>query len=603
MATTPNKLSKFWQELKRRNVARVITVYAASAFVILQLFDIISEPFGFPSWTVKFVFVILAVGLVVAITISWIYDIHPEGGVIKTESSREVELEDIPKSSETWKIASYISFAVIIAMIALNILTRKKVIGLDESMAKTIAVLPFHNYSGNPEQDYMCEGLTDEIIGNLYKVKSFDKVVSLTSVLNYKDPERNMPKIAEELSVNYILEGTYKKMGDRLKITAQLIEPRSDKHIWLQDYELPYNEIPGIPGEIAFQIADHLKAFITGEEQKNISRMPTENIEAYEIMQRAIHLFNIYLISASEEIINLSREAITIDQNYADAHAMIGLVTVMKGAYFGDTEMKSVAWDATMHLNTALELDYSNVRALTGLAILNHFLQWDFIKAEEAYLKAINYKQGEPVLNAWYAMFLLQMKRVEDYHQFIVKIDFRIREHIGKSYFLAGEHQKAAEIAIIDEEFDFPTDYTGKAELFNWLGDYKSAIDISEYAILEESPERNYPRFQTNLAIAYYKSGAVKQAKSIIDKLKLRSKTSVSGSPNFFLGIYYCWTEECDSAFYWLENAYDNHSAEMPWLKVDPAFRILKDDPRYWDLYERTGHKAYDEYMDSRKDY
>ena len=546
--------------------------------------------------------VILAIGLLVAIVVSWIYDMHPEAGVIKTEPAQKVKPEDIPKSSNTWRIASYISFVVIVGMIAFNIFTRKKGVGIDESMAKTIAVLPFHNYSGNSEQDYMCEGLTDEIINNLYKVESFDKVVSLTSVLNYREPERNMPKIAEELSVNYILEGTYKKMGDRLKITAQLIEPKSDNHIWLKDYELPYNELPGIPGEIAFQIADHLKAFITGEEQKNIARMPTENIEAYEIMQRAIHLFNTDLTSASEQIINLSREAITIDSNYADAYAMIGLVTVMKGGYFGDTEMKSVAWEATRHLITAVELDNNNVRALTGLAIVNHFLQWDFIKAEEAYLKAIKCKQGEPVLNSYYAMFLLQMNRPEDYQKFISQVDFRIREHMVKSYFLTGEHQKAADILTIEKKFDFPTDNTGKVELFNWLGDYQTAIDISENAILEESPDRNYPRFQTNLAIAYYKSGAFKQARTIIDKLILRSETSGSGSPNFFLGIYYCWTGEFDTAFYWFDKAIERRSPEFPWLKVDPAFRSLKDDPRYWDLYERTGHKAYDDYIASRKE-
>ena len=113
----------------------------------------------------------------------------------------------------------------------------------------------------------ICDGLTDEIISNLFKVKSFDKVVSFSSVLSYKDHERNIPMIADELGVNYILEGSYKRMGDELKITAQLIEPRSDNHLWLKDYQLTYKEVPGIPGEIALQIADHLKAFILNDEE------------------------------------------------------------------------------------------------------------------------------------------------------------------------------------------------------------------------------------------------------------------------------------------------------------------------------------------------
>src|SRR5210317_1668509 len=120
----PNKLSQFWQELKRRNVVRVITVYAGVAFVILELVDIIAEPLKLPSWLLPVVIVLLSIGFIIAVILSWIYDIHPEGGMVKTEPAEKVKAEDIPKSSNNWKIASYISFVVIVGLIVLNIIPR-----------------------------------------------------------------------------------------------------------------------------------------------------------------------------------------------------------------------------------------------------------------------------------------------------------------------------------------------------------------------------------------------------------------------------------------------------------------------------------------------
>jgi hypothetical protein len=114
----PNKLSKFWQELKRRKVTRTITVYAAAAFVILELVSIIVEPLRLPEWTLPFIIVLLCVGFIIAIILSWIYDVHPEGGIVKTEPAHNVKAEPVPLSSKSWKIASYISFVVILALIA-----------------------------------------------------------------------------------------------------------------------------------------------------------------------------------------------------------------------------------------------------------------------------------------------------------------------------------------------------------------------------------------------------------------------------------------------------------------------------------------------------
>jgi hypothetical protein len=154
----PNKLSRFWQELKRRKVVRVITVYAASAFVILELVDIITEPFGLTGWTLKFVVVLLSIGLIVSIILSWIYDVNPEGRLEKTKPVSKVKNEDKEAVSSTWRIASYLSFVVIAGLIVLNVIPRTKRVIEKEILDKSIAVLPFINDSPDEENAYFING-------------------------------------------------------------------------------------------------------------------------------------------------------------------------------------------------------------------------------------------------------------------------------------------------------------------------------------------------------------------------------------------------------------------------------------------------------------
>ena len=144
--------------------------------------------------------------------------------------------------------------------------------------------------------------------------------------------------------------------------------------------------------------------------------------------------------------------------------------------------------------------------------------------------------------------------------------------------------------------------YRWAGETYLYLEEYDSARFYLESAIQSEDPTMLVPRFQADLALVYHKLKNYQQASTIIDRLITRSDTTLAGSPDYFTGWYYSGIGEVDSAFYWLEKAYQNHSAEMPWLKVNPVFKNLKDDDRYWDLYERTGHKAYDEYMASMKE-
>jgi TolB-like protein len=409
----PNKLSHFWQELKRRKVTRTVTVYAAAAFVILELVDIVAPNLELPIWTFNLVLILLLVGFVIAVILSWIYDIHPEGGMVKTEPAHKVKDGDRPKSSNSWKIASYISFVVIVGLVMLNIFGGNRRLEIDESLSRSIAVLPFHNFSTEPDQEQMCLGLTNEIIGHLFRIKSFEKVTPFTSVLTYIGNDKRSSEIAEELGVNYILEGTYTKIGEQLRVTVNLVEPKKERQIWQHEYDQPYNEIISLQSDIALQIADHLKAFLNVSETEIINRIPTNNMEAYETLHKAGYLFNSQRFGAVSQAIEFGEEAIRLDPEYSDAYAWVGILTLWNGTVWGQKEIQYAALDALPYLEKALELDQNNATAHYGMAQIEEWIRWDYIKAEKEYLNAIELEPNNPYLYNFVAEFYLKRHQLE----------------------------------------------------------------------------------------------------------------------------------------------------------------------------------------------
>ncbi len=599
MPTRSKKLSQFWQELKRRRVIHVIVVYATAAFVILEAVDIIFPRLNFPDWTVTFVMILLAVGFPIALIFSWIFDVTPEG-IEKTRPSKEIQKGEKTGTPNSWRIATYVSLLIILGLLAFNIFRGNNRVKIDESLAKSIAVLPFENFSTEADQEAMCLGLTDEIINHLYRIESFDHVSSLTSVLNYMDPEKNTPEIAKELGVNYILEGVYKKVGNQLRVSAQLIKAGSDGHIWQQNYDRPYEEIISLQSEIALQIADHLNAFITVSETENIQKIPTTKQVAYESLRQALYMINTQGFIGLQKALEITLEAIKIDPEYADAYALAGHLTLWKGVYGGRINLQYAALDAIPYFDKALELDPNNALAHTGKGNVHEWARWDYIEAEKEYMKAIELEPNNSFLYTWPAEFYLKMQQLESFWEIIDKSPETdlIFNSVRSGHILSGNKQEAYTSLIFASGEVLQYRWIGEGYL--WLGEYDSAKFYLEYAMKNEHPDMSSPRFQAYMALAFEKTNHLQQARTIINQLIAKSDTTSVGSPGYFTGWYYSGMGNKDSAFYWLEKAFENHSPEFPWLKVDPAFNSLKDDPRYRDLYERTGHKAYDDYMVSK---
>ncbi len=498
-----------------------------------------------------------------------------------------------------------VSTLIILALVILGYFIASKQFKPSEQLEKSIAVLPFHNFSDDPKKEYMSDGLTAETISHLYKIKSFARVVPLSSVLPYKGTMKRLSEIAGELKVNYILSGTYKKIGDKIRVTAELIEPRKDKQLWENQYDGSDKEVIQIQADIALQIADHLNAFLTSQEKQNIKKIPTVNQKAYDLLQQAFYVSpsNTSFASTSKEPLDLILKAIELDPNYADAYASAGIYILGMANYGGGAEMQSGGWKSLHYFEKALEIDPDNGAAQYGTAQLNDWFTWDFVKANNGFQKALELLPKYEAIGSQYGEFLMKMNRLNEAKSFFKSpiVPFANQYREIRREILAGFTSEASISvhAFLDQWKE--NGYIWAAEAYIWLEKYDSSLYYFKTVDPSIIPEILIPRFQACLALTQWKTGNKSLAESVIKKMIVKAETTSAMSPDFFIGWYYSGIGKADSSFFWLEKAFKSRSPELPWLKVDPIFRNLKKDPRYWALYERTGHKAYDDFISGIK--
>ena len=322
MPNKPKALIHFWQELKRRNVVRRNTVYAGAAFIILELVSIVESPLNLPEWTMPLVIILLVLGLIISVIVSWIYEVNPEGVLEKTKPINEVNNDVIPSTSSTWKIASYISFVVIIVLVILNIIPRSKQTEESTIHEKSIAVLPFQNLSSDSSQVYFCEAMREEVLNHIEKIKVFS-VRSRTSTDHYRNTTKSIVLIGQELKVNYLVEGSVSLIGNEIKIWLQLIDAQNDEHIWSGDFVREKKQIFELQTEIAKALAAELRTSISPEEIRAIETKPTENSEAYHAYMKGRY----YTYQPHDDIEHWSKalesfkEAVELDSTFALAYA------------------------------------------------------------------------------------------------------------------------------------------------------------------------------------------------------------------------------------------------------------------------------------------
>ncbi|MCK4814382.1 tetratricopeptide repeat protein, partial [bacterium] len=484
------------------------------------------------------------------------------------------------KTKQKVKFIKIVNVTSVLAVILLafflgkNFFTTKK-----NPQIKSIAVLPLENLSGDREQEYFSDGMTDELIATLAKIRSL-RVISRTSVMRYKKTDKSMPEIAEEMDVDYLIEGTVLRSDGRVRITVQLIEGKSDSHIWAESYKRDLQDVLMLQSEVAMAIVREIKLELTTDQEERLLDTKTVNPEAHEsYLQGQFHLSG-WKKGGLEKAIKYFQKAIEVDHNYALAYVGLSNAYVF-GGYFGYIPLKEAQPKMSKFLKRAFEIDDTIPEAHQLLATIKFYWEWDWVGAEEEFERALELNPNL-VGNDEYAWYLAGMGRFDEAiseAKRTLRLDpysFWTNWTLAFTYFYARQYNQAISQMkkVLELELNDIRSYYNLAFFYGRMGKFDDAVRNWQRAMTLSGATTEEI---TALGRAYNESGSrgywtwfLERTKDQVTKAKL-----------------YTRLDDKDQAMTLLEKAYKKHSQSLWSIKISPDFDPLRSDPRFQDLLRR----------------
>jgi serine/threonine-protein kinase len=452
----------------------------------------------------------------------------------------------------------------------------------------SLAVLPLENLSGDPAEEFFADGMTESLIGDLAQVSAL-RVISRTSVMRFKGVRQPLPEIAHALRVDAIVEGTVVRAGDRVRISAQLIEAATDRHLWGQSYERDFGDVLALQREVARAIAEEIRIRLLPNESSRLATARAVDPVAFDAYLRGRHLWNRRHPEAVRRSIEWFDQAIESDPTYALAWA--GLADSYN--ILGDQHAISPAEAgprAKAAARRALELDPASAEAHTSLAYQLCFHDWDWTAAERAFVRSLELQPSYATGHQWYAEFLVMVERGDE----AIAEARRARELDPLSTVIAVTHadvlyfcrrfEEAATVLRTALQVDpsFVHGHTDLGRTCSQLGLHDEAI--AAYRTAARLREMD-PDTMPGLGHAYAMAGRVEDARRVLarlDELRRTGFVSAHGSAVIHVAL-----GETDRAFEWLERAIEERDSGLVWLRVNPRLDAVRDDPRFLALMAR----------------
>lgn len=455
---------------------------------------------------------------------------------------------------------------------------------------KSIAVLPFVDISTDNDNNYFSDGLTDEIITNLSKVRKL-KVVSLASVKQYDRKDKTLRQAAVDLGVQYLLEGSVRKHGGDLRITAQLIDADQDRYLWAETYRGTLDDVFDIQEKVGARIVRALKVRLSPDEKKTLKKRFTENTEAYQLYLQGRYFWNKRSEETLKTAIKYFREAIEKDPRYALAWAGIADSYSLLGEY-GNIPRKELYPQAQAAANKALEIDDRLAEVHTSLASLLMLNRWDWENSEKEFNRAIALNPNYATAHHWYSQWLLCMGRIEEALRTVSRaaeldpVSQAILKDKGLALYYNRQYDRAIEIARRTLELD--PHYAGAYRLLSLSYQGKGMFDQA-IAENERWGALTKNQLETTVALAqlYAASGRSGKAREIVERVE--ADELLSDNVHRGLALVYAALGDNDVAFKWLEQSYEKREESMLSLKVDPKVDRLRSDPRFIALLRKIG--------------
>jgi TolB-like protein/class 3 adenylate cyclase len=515
-----------------------------------------------------------------------VFALANEGFVVPDKKKMEGKLQERKIAGSKWIPALVSVFILTAAFFIYRSLIR--VNGFSEG-EKTIAVLPFENVGVMDTEIYISDGITQDIIKNLSKISSLQKVIGWFSVRSFRKTSKTLKEIADELGVAAILSGTMERHSDKIHIIAELIEVNTNKRLWGDDFEYETKDILSIQSKVAGEIVKALKANVTQQEKNNISRHNTDNVEAYKYYLKGRNFWNARSRTSFDSAEANFKRAIQMDPHYALAYA--GLADCYTYNFQGMSQLEAIPI-ARGYANRALELDSNLSEGLTSLGFIQHNFDFEWDKSRKTLERAIDLDPNNPIAHLYYGNLLQYTGHTAEGLKEAEKaaaldpLAFGANWVLGRNYYFAGLNEQA--IDRLDKLKPTPLQAAVVAWSLGLVYAQKKMFPeaIQQFDKLSTTDHNANPidYFALMQSYGYALAGDRDKAKKLLgNTLKL---TGVWLSP-YRIAQTYTALGEYDKALEQLEKSYDMRDLHLFWIKVDPGFIPIRNKPRFINLMKK----------------
>ncbi len=538
---------RWFAELKRRKVLQTAAIYAASAWLLLQVAEFLLQMLDVPAWGLKLVFVLLLVGFPLALLLSWTLRITPEG--VTRETGR----------TETEAPAA-------------------------AAADNSIAVLPFANMSDDPANAHFADGLSEELLNLLSRVPGL-RVVARTSSFSFRSRAVGATTIAQELNVSHLLEGSVRKAGRRIRITAQLIRGTDSSHLWSQTFDRDLDDIFAVQDEIAAAVADELEIKLLG---KAAPKSWQTHPDAYAHFLRGRHFLDLASTAGYAQAIGELEAALAIDPRFGPAWAMLGAL------YWGEANNSLIAYAegarrARECSEKALALNASLAEPLSLLGYFDVIEGVDFAGGLRRLERARQLEPHNPRILARLASIAIRGARLEDAMRYCRQalradpLSAIVHATYGNACYFAGRLEEAEALRRKVLELS-----PGWLSGHFYLGRVLLARNDGAAALAEMQQEQSDFWRSTGLAIVHHALGHAAESDAALRDLM---QMDLNGAAYQLAQVHGC-RGEIDAAYQWLERAAARHDSGLAFARIDPALALLRADPRWARFLESSGLAA-----------
>jgi len=580
------KIDNFFTELKRRNVYKVAVAYAVVAWLLMQIASQIFPFFEIPNWAVRFVVLAIIIGFPIALILAWAFELTPEG-VKRTEVADAAHERS---RGAVWIYVVAIGAALSVGLFVLgHYMAPNKQSGLAELPGKSLAVLPFANLSGNPENAYFAAGIQDEIITRLAKIGQL-KVVSCLTTQRFKSAPDDLTAIARQLGVANVLQGSVQRTADAVRVNVQLVKAETETHLWADTFDRKLTDVFQIESDIAKTIAEKLQAKLTGSEERAISVKPTANVEAHQLYLKGRYIWNRRTAENLKKALNYFEEAAQKDPDYALAYVGIADACGLFPVYGAGAPQEYLP-RAKGAAEKALALDDSLAEAHASMGLV-HYCYFNGMESAKEFERAIELNPNYATAHHWYGRLTLVMLGQLDRAMAEAKRAYEldpvssiIHSDLGGVNVAARRYDEAIRqlrgTVEIDPDFFWAYRWLGMA--LELKGDTQAAI-----AAYKKAFELNDdPAGLAFIAHAEAAMGHQDEARKLLTQLVDAAKSRYV-QPYAFALTYLALGDK-DQTLNWLEQGVRDRGATfLQFIKTDAFFDPLRGDPRFEAIVQKV---------------